>query len=158
MKNSIIAGNTSSQEEDNDCYGRFTLPGRIYTSLGRNLVGAGTGCPSDGPGDILVDPDEVSNQILGPLQDNGGPTETHALLTGSPAIDAGEAVCADVDGNPLTTDQRGALRPVDGNDDGVAACDIGAFELQMETSPVPINKKQKYLYYTKAKSTAVCSK
>jgi len=61
---------------------------------------------------------------LGPLQDNGGPTPTHALLPGSPAIDAGGSDCP-----PPATDQRGFPRPVDGNDDGVATCDIGAYEL-----------------------------
>jgi hypothetical protein len=69
--------------------------------------------------------------ILEPtLADNGGPTQTHALVAGSPAIDAGGLVCLDADGEPLTTDQRGLPRPVDGDGDGVAACDIGAFELQ----------------------------
>ena len=54
------------------------------------------------------------------LQDNGGPTETHALLSASPAIDAGDnAVCS---ARPINgIDQRGYLR-----NDGV--CDIGAFE------------------------------
>src|SRR5439155_790888 len=59
-----------------------------------------------------------------PLQDNGGPTPTHALLPGSPAIDADGSDCP-----PPATDQRGFPRPVDGNDDGVATCDIGAYEL-----------------------------
>ena len=54
---------------------------------------------------------------LGPLQDNGGPTLTHALLVGSPAIDAGDDAAAP------TTDQRGVARPLG------AATDIGAFEL-----------------------------
>lgn len=62
--------------------------------------------------------------LLGPLQDNGGLTRTHALLPGSTAIDAGsEALCPDLD-------QRGVPRPVDGNLDGEATCDIGAFEYQ----------------------------
>jgi len=56
------------------------------------------------------------------LQNHGGPTLTHNLVAGSPAIDAAGATC------DLTTDQRGAPRPVDGNGDGVAACDIGAVE------------------------------
>jgi hypothetical protein len=61
---------------------------------------------------------------LGPLKWNGGLTFTHALKKGSPAIDA---VPADDDGcHPV--DQRGVLRPIDGNGDGVEACDIGAFE------------------------------
>ena len=53
---------------------------------------------------------------LGPLQFNGGPTQTHALLPGSPAIDAGRAT-----GCPAT-DQRGVARPQNGT------CDIGAYE------------------------------
>src|SRR5262249_31099524 len=97
-------------------------------SRGHNLVGAGAGCPSDGPGDLTVDPAKVFTTVLGPLQNNGGQTETHALLPGSPAIDAGDAVCTDANGAPLTTDQRGKPRPVDGNGDGTRACDIGAFE------------------------------
>ena len=65
-----------------------------------------------------------SDPLLGPLQDNGGPTKTYALLPGSPAIDAGDnATC-------LATDQRGAARPADGDEagSGAADCDIGAFE------------------------------
>ena len=76
-------------------------------------------CGFTGTGDI-VDTDP----LLGPLQDNGGPTFTHALLPGSPAIDAVPvAECTDPDGNPLTMDQRGSHRP-----SGVG-CDKGAFEL-----------------------------
>jgi hypothetical protein len=59
---------------------------------------------------------------IGPLQDNGGPTLTHALLTGSPAIDAGTSWLAP------NIDQRGLTRPRDGNNDGVAGYDIGAVE------------------------------
>lgn len=59
-----------------------------------------------------------TNPLLGPLQDNGGSTFTHALLAGSPAIDAGSNV-----GCPAT-DQRDVARPQD------VACDIGAYELQ----------------------------
>ncbi len=60
--------------------------------------------------------------MLGPLADNGGATQTHALLPGSPAIDAipfGTSGC----GTTITTDQRGAPRPVNGK------CDIGAVEV-----------------------------
>ena len=84
--------------------------------------------PSDGPGDLTVDPTTVFTKVLGPLQNNGGPTQTHALLPGSPAIDVGNAVCTDANGDPLTTDQRGKPRSVDGNGDGKRACDIGAVE------------------------------
>jgi len=100
----IVANSTFGD----DCTGSGTL-----TSGGHNLDGANT-CSFTGPGDLInTDP------RLGPLQDNGGPTFTEALLPGSPAIDAG-AGCP-------PTDQRGFPR-VDGNGDGVVACDIGAFE------------------------------
>jgi hypothetical protein len=59
---------------------------------------------------------------LGPLKNNGGTSHTHALLTGSPAIDhATSEFCEAVD-------QRGVLRPVDGDLDGEPLCDIGAYE------------------------------
>jgi hypothetical protein len=65
---------------------------------------------------------------LGPLQSNEGPTETMALSSGSPAIDAGNpAGCTDGQGNLLKTDQRGMPRP-DREDKG--GCDRGAYESQ----------------------------
>ena len=67
----------------------------------------------------------VPDAMIGPLASNGGPTLTHALLTGSPAIDAGgEPSCP-------ATDQRGTIRPVGG------ACDIGAFEGTAAPPPPP---------------------
>lgn len=66
-----------------------------------------------------------SDPMLATLSDNGGPTETHALQSGSAAIDTGDnAICSDTDINNI--DQRGVARPVNG---GVSdTCDIGAFE------------------------------
>jgi hypothetical protein len=64
-----------------------------------------------------------TNPLLGPLADNGGPTQTFALLPGSPALDAiPPANCF------VATDQRGLPRP------SGAGCDIGAFELQSKIS------------------------
>ena len=116
LTHTIVAGNTAA--DGPDCMNS----GETLNSLGHNLVGVGTGCPSGGPSDQTVDPTDVFTTVLGPLQNNGGSTETHALLLGSPAIDTGDVACTDIDGEPLTTDQRGALRPQG------AACDIGAYE------------------------------
>ena len=86
------------------------------SSQGHNLESANS-CGLNAAGDkISVNPQ------LGSLQNNGGTTWTHALLTGSPAIDAGTN-----SGCPAT-DQRGVSRPIDGNHDGSALCDIGAVE------------------------------
>jgi hypothetical protein len=76
---------------------------------------AGTATDQIGTAEAPIDP------LLGPLANNGGPTFTHALLPGSPALDALTESCP-------VTDQRGVARPYDGDGDGVALCDIGAFE------------------------------
>jgi hypothetical protein len=126
VKNTIIAGNTGTSGATADVNG---VSGGAFTSQGYNLIGDGTGGTGfTGTADQVgggMDP--VINAMLGPLQDNGGPTKTHALLPGSPAIDKGSAFS-------LTTDQRGQTRPKDnpsippasGGDDS----DIGAFEAQ----------------------------
>jgi len=75
---------------------------------------------------------QVADPLLGPLQDNGGPTKTMELLPGSPAIDAGANIgtLADAGANigTLVSDQRGNSRQVDGNGDGISVRDIGAVE------------------------------
>src|SRR5206468_10890849 len=94
------------------------------TSLGYNLSNDGAGGFLTGPGDLLnVDP------MLGPLQDNGGPTFTHELLTGSPGIDTGDPSFTP----PPDYDQRGPGfdRVVNGR------IDIGAFEVQAGATPTP---------------------
>jgi hypothetical protein len=65
----------------------------------------------------------TADPLLQPLALNGGNTQTRALAPGSPAIDAGG------DCPPPGVDQRGFVRPVDGNGDTVATCDIGAYEV-----------------------------
>ena len=117
---SIILGNVANSAGASDC--------RALASLGHNLVGADTGCPADGVGDISILSSEVFSRVLGRLQDNGGPTETHALLPESPAVDAGDISCVDADGKAVNMDQRGKNRPVDGNRDSLSVCDIGAVE------------------------------
>ena len=94
----------------------FNNSGAI-TSLGYNLAS------DNGGGFLTASGDQINtNPILGPLQDNGGPTFTQALLPGSPAIDTGDPNFMP----PPDFDQRGAGFPrvVDGR------IDIGAFEVQ----------------------------
>ena len=70
------------------------------------------------------------NPQLGPLQDNGSPTWTMAPAAGSSAIDGGNlSGCTDASGNILNSDQRNFLRPLDGDGNGTAICDIGAVEV-----------------------------
>lgn len=97
--------------------------GQFQTTQVSVLLGNDGNCV----GDILVDNGTVLNFVLYPLANNGGPTPTHALRPGPYAIDTSVARC------PMH-DQRGALRPVDGNGDGSAICDIGAFEHQPDDS------------------------
>jgi predicted outer membrane repeat protein len=67
------------------------------------------------------------------LKNNGGPTPTFALLPASPAVDAVPlSSCSDVEGNTVTTDQRGIARPQG------PACDIGAFELVPQGAGIPL--------------------
>lgn len=96
---------------DGDCSGTIGTQGLF------NIESPGDTCgfwPGSVPAEDLK---------LGPLRDNGGPTETHALLPGSVAIDViPEAVCVDANDEPLTEDQRGEPRDT--------MCDVGAFEVQ----------------------------
>jgi CSLREA domain-containing protein len=88
--------------------------GGAAVSLGHNLAPSSACFQAAGPGDVFT-----PNFLLGPLQNNGGPTETHALLPASPAIDAvPPSSCA------VSTDQRAVARPQGGG------CDIGAYEFE----------------------------
>ena len=131
-KNTIIAGNSRGDgATSDDCFGTLN-------SQGHNLIGDTSGCTiiGDTTGNITgQDPLLAPLQNVGflpppsipgrPLQNVGGPTETHLLQSLSPAIDNGSPDCP-----PPDTDQRGTVRPQG------AACDIGAFE-RAPTDPIP---------------------
>lgn len=108
--NSIFAGNSPT-----NCFNTG-----VMGTDGFNLS-SDNSCELSSPDDL-----PVVNPLLGELQDNGGPTETHALPANSPAVDAGE--CYDA----VPTDQRGVARPYG------PACDIGAFEYTLYMLYLPI--------------------
>ena len=140
VQNSLLADNLAS-DYDSERMVYFFVPddcSGTLTSRGYNLVSYQTSdCTlTGGPFDQLN-----AAAYLGPLQDNGGPTWTQALLPGSQAIDAGRPEpggCVDQFGTHLHTDQRGAPRPANGA--GATICDIGAYELQ-RTQSLPLLSK-----------------
>jgi hypothetical protein len=120
----FITNSTISNTITNEFGGSTTLQNTIimfckganYISQDYNLSSADN-CNLTQTNDITS-----TNPLLAPPSNNGGSILTNALLFGSPAVDA-----ASNNSCPLT-DQRGIQRPIDGNGDGVAVCDIGAFE------------------------------
>ncbi|MGN6518355.1 MAG: choice-of-anchor Q domain-containing protein [Dokdonella sp.] len=108
LTNTILAGNGPGFIAD-DCVAARSVGGG-------NLIGDSAHCQFDAQADDQLDVDPG----LGPLADHGGFTRTH--LPGVNAIDRGAASCA-------TTDQRGTVRPQDGDGDGTSACDAGAVEV-----------------------------
>ena len=122
MQNTILAGNTDTGGAP-DLYGSLSTSG--YNLIG-NTIGSGGGFAAT---DLLN-----VNPHLGKLQNNGGPTQTMALLPGSPALDAGDPNYLTDTANPAAYDQRGTgfSRVVNGR------IDIGAFEAQGSVQP-PVN-------------------
>jgi hypothetical protein len=116
LRNTLVANNTDPGGQAPDC--GTTLAGGQLTRLGYVLLRSQAGCTLGGTGDDATGYQTGVDPLLGPLAANGGPTQTMALLAGSPAIDAiPVASCA------VATDQRGVSRPQG------SGCDIGAFEL-----------------------------
>ena len=109
VKNTIVSNNTT------DNCDTIAYDGGPITSQGNNIDSTND-CRFAQPTDK-----SSTDPLIGPLANNGGPTDTRPLQSGSPAIDAGDSAAA--------TDQRGSLRP------SGAADDIGAFERQSGPPP-----------------------
>ncbi|MDX2042660.1 MAG: choice-of-anchor Q domain-containing protein [Acidobacteriota bacterium] len=126
IRNSIIANN-SGTENVRGLLGGVSSPATLI-SQGFNLT-------SDNSTTFLNQATDITNAnpLLAPLANNGGATQTHALLPGSPAVDKGLS-------SGVLTDQRGIPRPIDdavvNNATGGDGADIGAFE---RTSPVVVS-------------------
>jgi CSLREA domain-containing protein len=121
VRNSVIADNSVQVDHAfEDCAGTLNSYGRNKFSNPEYADQSHCTITQVGPGNFSpLD----SRHELGPLQANGGPTLTHALVPPSDMIDGAEATMGCIDqGGPLTTDQRGYARIVG------ARCDIGAFE------------------------------
>ncbi|APB32318.1 filamentous hemagglutinin family outer membrane protein [Gloeomargarita lithophora Alchichica-D10] len=123
--NSIVAQNTATTTSPD--IGSSTV-GTGYINAGNNLIGINTGFEGTfATGTLVGTAGSPVDPLLGALANNGGATLTHALLTGSPAINAGNNAITTV-----TTDQRGVGFPrISGG-----TVDIGAFEVQMPSPPV----------------------
>jgi CSLREA domain-containing protein len=119
LKGTILAGNTATTGPE--CTTPTATP---VTSQGHNLIGTTSGCTFASQGTDITG----QGAQLGPLADNGGPTQTHALGASSPAIDA-----ADPTDFPAA-DQRGIRRPQGPRPD------IGAYELVPPPPPPPSNE------------------
>jgi CSLREA domain-containing protein len=138
ITNSTVAANIAADPvtASIDCQPLFYLPAAAAT-LGNSIVAGGTFYDTRGPinsqghnliqrTNVAYGPTDITDvdARLGPLADNGGPTPTHALLAGSPALDAGSNALASNAG--LTADQRGAGRF--SGPGTIPTVDIGAVE------------------------------
>jgi len=136
ITNSILAQNDSNNES-HDCW----TDALAFTSVTYTLIGNETDCAGlfTGTGNIVgtAQPDNI-DPMLGYLYDNGGPTQSHALLdysltssalTINPARDAGDPAGCNLLLAPFNTDQRGFPRAKEeGFDSNTARCDMGAYE------------------------------
>lgn len=130
--NTLFQGNLASgagSPVSCGCSGSSCKTG-VLASGGHNLADDAS-CALTASGDLANTPVELQ-----PLAANGGSTETRALLKGSPAVDAGD------NANCPNGDQRGNLRPADGNLRGTAQCDIGAYELFTDTADLHVSGKR----------------
>jgi hypothetical protein len=141
LRNTIVANTTeiNSTERRSNCKGTITEDVFSITDGGYNIDDGNTCAfnPSTSTSETSTDPK------LDPsgLQNNGGPTQTIALQPTSLAIDAIPSSTNGC-GTDITTDQRGKVRPQDGDANGTTGCDIGAFEREPPANQPPTANRQ----------------
>ncbi len=117
IRNSIILNNSSDTSVHNasNCINNNNqlITRGLLLGSGNNLCA----------GELHIQDSEIYSRVLAPLAANNAALETHALLRLSPAVDAGIGSCS-------TFDQRRQPRPIDGDHNSVANCDLGAYERQ----------------------------
>jgi CSLREA domain-containing protein len=133
--NSTLSGNLAGIVGGGiDNSGSVSVSNSLGTLSLNNSIVANNGRSGDVAGSFTGSNNLFGSVSLGPLQNNGGPTETLGLPGGSPAIDAGSNTLAvdPITGMPVTSDQRGFPRIVNGT------ADIGAFESEQETTTTTV--------------------
>jgi hypothetical protein len=132
-RNDVVIRNTLIANNGFDCRGPYGI-----ISQGYNLVGI-AGCDIvSAPGDMIGTPESPVNANVRRVADNGGPTPSNALISFSPAIDAGNPNAPGIGEYACEVDdQRGVARPIDGDGDEAARCDIGAYEFDPTDPPTP---------------------
>jgi predicted outer membrane repeat protein len=116
LANTIVAGNAGAV--DYDAFSDIDVEGTL-NSQGHNLIGNGSGASGYAPSDLVGTAFNPIDPVLGPLQDNGGSTQTMAVLAGSPALNAGDPAQLGV------PDQRGVVR--------TGGVNIGAYQASATT-------------------------
>jgi hypothetical protein len=131
LKRTIVSGNSAAVGDEISNYENGTVNAADFNVFGHkgltnaqafeNFTRGATDINATSNGNK---PTTLAKILNTSLANNGGPTRTHALVVGSPAIDiVTGGTCP-----PPAKDQRGVKRPQDGNGDGGTACDAGSFE------------------------------